>query len=75
MWVAVRAAGVPPDGAPAMRAGDMHESFRQALDARDLNPANESGFRARKNRLVLVRLGGVGVFVERPGVRVRLELR
>ena len=71
----VRAAGVPLGGAPCVWAGDEHESFRDALDARDLDPAHERGPRARENRLVKLGLGGVGVVVEGFRVRVRLELR
>ena len=58
-----------------MRASDAHDSFRHALHARDLNPAHEKGFRARKNRLVKLGRGGAGVGVEGTGVHVRLELR
>lgn len=53
--------------------GDEHDSFRHALDARDLNPAHKCGLCARENRLVVLGLGGVGVVVEGSGVRVRLE--
>ena len=42
----VRAAGVPFGGAPCVQAGDEHDSFRDALDARDLDPAHEGGLRA-----------------------------
>ena len=75
MRAGVRAAGAPLGGAPCVRAGDEHDSFRDALDARDLDPAHEGVLRARENRLVELGLGGVGVVVEGSRVRVRLELR
>jgi hypothetical protein len=46
----VRAVGAPLDGAPCARAGDEHDSFRDALDARDLDPAHKRGLRACENR-------------------------
>ena len=70
----VQAVGAPSGRASMHSPLDEHDSFRHALDARDLNPAHECGFRMRDNRLMVLSLGGVGVVVEGSGVRTRVAL-